>query len=68
MFIIALTILQSSKLFTIPLALASFSKRLTTDWSLVFATVTLSMLPIILLYLLLQRSFVSGMTVGAVKG
>lgn len=39
----------------------------TTDWSLVFAAVVLASAPVVLLYLLLQRQFRSGITAGAVK-
>ena len=37
-------------------------------WNLVFANVILATLPIIILYLCLQRQFMKGLTAGAVKG
>ncbi|MBF9016566.1 MULTISPECIES: carbohydrate ABC transporter permease [unclassified Oceanispirochaeta] len=39
----------------------------TTDWSLVFACVILASAPIVILYLLLQKQFQSGITAGSVK-
>jgi raffinose/stachyose/melibiose transport system permease protein len=39
-----------------------------TDWSKVLAVLTLSALPVILLYLLMSKQFIKGMTAGAVKG
>ena len=39
-----------------------------TDWSKVLAVLTLSALPVIVLYLLMSKQFIKGMTAGAVKG
>jgi raffinose/stachyose/melibiose transport system permease protein len=39
-----------------------------SDWNLVFADVILTSLPIVLLYFILQRHVLEGMTSGAVKG
>ena len=39
-----------------------------TDWSKVLAVLTLSALPVLLLYLLMSKQFIKGMTAGAVKG
>lgn len=39
-----------------------------TNWNLVFSAVILASLPIIIMYLLMQKQFVSGMAAGAVKG
>lgn len=40
----------------------------TSMWNLVFANVMLASLPIILLYLSMQKTFMKGLTAGAVKG
>ena len=40
----------------------------TTKWNLVFANVILASFPIVVLYLLMQKQFMSGLTAGAVKG
>lgn len=39
-----------------------------SNWNLVFADLTLAALPIILLFLFMQKQFISGLTEGAVKG
>lgn len=39
-----------------------------TDWSKVLAVLTLSAIPVILLYLTMSRQFIKGLTAGAVKG
>ena len=40
----------------------------TTYWNLVFANVILASLPIVVLYLCMQKQFMTGMTQGAIKG
>ena len=39
-----------------------------TDWSKVMAILTLSAIPVIVLYLLMSKQFIKGLTAGAVKG
>ncbi|MCL2066420.1 MAG: carbohydrate ABC transporter permease [Treponema sp.] len=39
-----------------------------TDWSKVLAVLTLSAIPVILMYLLMSKQFIKGLTAGAVKG
>jgi len=39
-----------------------------TDWSKVLAVLTLSSLPVLMLYLFMSKQFISGLTSGAVKG
>jgi raffinose/stachyose/melibiose transport system permease protein len=39
-----------------------------TDWSRVLAVLTLSAIPVISLYLIMSKQFITGMTAGAVKG
>ncbi|MDR0472861.1 MAG: carbohydrate ABC transporter permease [Treponema sp.] len=39
-----------------------------TDWSRVLAVLTLSAIPVIVLYLLMSKQFIKGLTAGAVKG
>ncbi|WDR06250.1 hypothetical protein PSQ90_01955 [Devosia rhodophyticola] len=38
-----------------------------TDWGVLFSGLTLSAAPIILIYIVLSRQFISGMTSGAIK-
>ena len=52
---------------TLPQGLTVFMGEFSTDWGALFAGLTLSALPIIVIYLLLSRQFIAGLTSGAVK-
>ena len=67
-FVFATIFVDSSKLRTIPVGLMVFRDGLMTEWGVVLAGMAISCLPIIVLFLLMQKSFVRGMTAGAVKG
>jgi raffinose/stachyose/melibiose transport system permease protein len=67
-FHIALIVLQDQTLRTLPLTQFFFFGENFMSLNLAFAVFTLSMIPIIALYLVLQRYIVSGITVGALKG
>jgi multiple sugar transport system permease protein len=67
-FIFALVFAQDSHVKTLPIGLAEFTTEFTTDWGAVMAASMVMTLPIALLFLLLQRVFVGGLTSGALKG
>jgi len=60
-------VLGRKELYTIPIAMQVFYGTYSTDIGLVMAALLLSMLPILILYLFLQRYIVEGVTAGAVK-
>ncbi len=63
------TILKKDELRTLPVAITQFFQAHNrTDWGYVFSMTCLSMIPVIILYVLLQRYFISGLSSGAVKG
>lgn len=66
-FLIPLLFLQEPNLQTIPLAIYSFVGEYSQSWNLIFASIVVSSLPIIALFLILQRSFIKGLTGGALK-
>ncbi len=69
-FLGALVIMNRGTSFTLPLVLANARQETSiggTDWGLLQAGVTISIIPCILFYLLLQRYYVSGFLSGAVK-
>ncbi len=65
---IATTLLQSQSNWTVPLAVQSFSTQFATDYGPLNAFVFMSAVPVLIVYLLFQRYFVSGALAGAVKG
>ena len=60
-------VLAKKELYTIPIATQVFYGTYSTDIGLVMAALLLAMLPILILYLFLQRFIVEGVTSGAVK-
>jgi raffinose/stachyose/melibiose transport system permease protein len=60
-------VLAKKELYTLPIATQVFYGTFSTDIGLVMAALLLAMLPILLLYLFLQRYIVEGVTSGAVK-
>lgn len=61
-------VLGRKNLYTIPVATQVFYGTYSTDIGMVMASLVLAMLPILILYLFLQRFIVAGVTAGAVKG
>ena len=61
-------VLTKKELYTIPIATQAFYGTYSTDIGLVMAALLLAMLPILILYVFLQRFIVQGVTAGAVKG
>jgi multiple sugar transport system permease protein len=63
------TILKSDEIRTLPVAITMFFQAHNrTDWGYVFAMTTLSMIPVVIFYLLLQKYFISGLSSGSIKG
>jgi len=67
-FLLPLVVLNSRDVFTWPLGMMQFRGEYLTDWNLVLAFVTLTILPAILFFLAAQKYIVAGLTGGAVKG
>lgn len=67
-FMFGLVFIESSALKTIPLGLMNLRGTLTTKWSIMLAGLTISALPMIIVFLLFQKQLVRGMTAGGVKG
>ena len=63
-----LVILDSDKLWTLPLGTMQYQGQYSSDVSLVAAFVTLSAIPAIIFYLFAERQIVAGLTAGALKG
>lgn len=69
-FFFALYLLPGSQNETLPLKLYRFanSSQYSTNWNLVFAHVLLTSLPLLIVYIVLQRKVISGLTEGGVTG
>jgi N,N'-diacetylchitobiose transport system permease protein len=67
-FIIAYVLLSSSSKQTLTIWLTSFTTQHGTDWGGLMAGATLTGLPVVILFLLVQQHVVGGLTAGAVKG
>ncbi len=52
---------------TLPVGLASLSSQFNTDYGAQMAGALLSLLPVVIVFLCLQRYFIAGLTAGAVK-
>ena len=69
-FLGALVMMSRGSSFTLPLILAAARTETSlggTDWGMLQAGITISIIPCVLVYLLLQRYYVSGLMSGAVK-
>ena len=61
-------ILTKQNLYTIPIATQMFYGAYASDMGCILAALILAMLPILILYLVMQKYIVEGVTSGAVKG
>ena len=67
-FLTPLVMLNSTEKFTVPLLLSTYKVMYNIDWALLMAASTVSVLPIIILFVLAQKHFVEGITVAGIKG
>jgi raffinose/stachyose/melibiose transport system permease protein len=66
--LVPLVVLNTDKLWTLPLGIMQFQGQYGQDLALVSAFVALSAIPTIVFYLFAERQIVSGLTAGAIKG
>jgi arabinogalactan oligomer/maltooligosaccharide transport system permease protein len=67
-YIVAAQVLQDTSLYTLPLGLKSFQSNLTTEWGLYAAAALIVSIPVVILFIILSKWLVSGLTLGSVKG
>jgi multiple sugar transport system permease protein len=60
-------VINSEKLFTLPLGLAMLQMKNTSNQAQIMAGTVLTALPMIIVFLFMQRQFIEGMTAGALK-
>lgn len=64
----ALTIIDDPDKRTLPIAIYSFQGQHGTEWGLIFAAMLIALIPVIIIFVSLQRYFTGGITAGAFKG
>lgn len=67
-FYFPLIFIQSENLKTLPIGVTIFFGQYQTDWSTVFAALTLAAVPVLIFYFSMSKQFIKGLTAGAVKG
>jgi raffinose/stachyose/melibiose transport system permease protein len=67
-FLLPLVMLSGSSIQTAPISLVFFQSQHTTNYTYLAAAAIITVLPVVGMYVLLQRSFTRGMLSGAVKG
>lgn len=67
-FLFATTFISTPELRTLSIGLQSFIGQYSTDWNLLMAGAVVTTVPVIVLFVFLQRYLVAGLTAGAVKG
>ncbi|HTJ57726.1 MAG TPA: carbohydrate ABC transporter permease [Devosiaceae bacterium] len=67
-YILPLIMLNSESKYPWPLGIMVYKGEFATDWQLVLAFITLTILPTIVAFFLAQRHIIAGLTAGAVKG
>ena len=60
-------VINKNGMYTIPLKMYSFFGETNSQWQLALAGLVLSMVPIIILFLLLQKQIMASVTEGSVK-
>lgn len=67
-YIMPLIMLNSQDKYPWPLGIMVYQGEFSTDWQLVLAFITLTILPTVIVFFAAQKHIVSGLTAGAVKG
>jgi multiple sugar transport system permease protein len=64
----ALTAIDDPLKRTLPVAIYSFQGQHGTEWGLVFAAMLIALIPVMIVFLSMQKYFTSGITTGSFKG
>ena len=67
-YLLPLVMLNSDDLYPWPLGIMVYQGEYASEWNLILAFITLTILPTVMLFLLAQKHIVAGLTAGAVKG
>src|SRR5947207_3323524 len=67
-YLLPLVMLNTDDLYHWPLGIMVYQGEYSSEWSLILAFITLTILPTIILFIFAQKHIVAGLTAGAVKG
>lgn len=67
-YLVPLVMLNSDALYPWPLGIMIYQGEFSSEWHLILAFITLTILPTIILFIFAQKHIVAGLTAGAVKG
>jgi raffinose/stachyose/melibiose transport system permease protein len=67
-YLLPLVMLNTDDLYPWPLGIMVYQGEYSSEWSLILAFITLTILPTIILFIFAQKHIVAGLTAGAVKG
>lgn len=67
-FLFALVFVENESIMTIPIGLMTFHGKVSSEWTSLLAGITIASIPMIIVYLLLQRQFITGLMAGSLKG
>ncbi len=67
-FLLAVIFLHDKGLYTLPLGMSVFVGQYSAPWQLIGAGVVTSIVPVLVLFFVLQNQFIRGLTAGAVRG
>ncbi len=67
-FLWPLIVASKPRMFTLPVGLANFSGEAGSDWHLIMTGATVSMLPLIIIFLIFQKQIVRGIAMTGLKG
>jgi arabinogalactan oligomer/maltooligosaccharide transport system permease protein len=66
-YIVAAQVMQDEEMFTLPLGIKSFQASLSSQWGLYAAASILVSIPVVVVFLVLSKYLVTGLTLGSVK-
>lgn len=67
-FLYATTFMTNPSMMTLPTGLIHFQGQYTNNWPLLFSAIIMIIIPVLIVFMFLQRYFIRGLTAGAVKG
>jgi arabinogalactan oligomer/maltooligosaccharide transport system permease protein len=67
-FVLAMTLMDQEEMYTAPVGLRFFVSGFSEQWGYFAAGALITAIPVVLLFMFLQKYLISGLTAGAVKG